>query len=214
MLHEGRPSAQLKEWTDRLAPVVAKAQAILSAADPAKLARRSGCDRHSDGSLRLAFFGQELAISAGEFVVSRADSGEPASSFTSSVVLTYLATADGTTPSGRWIGFRELPNGLFYADAFQGYSGARLVRELQGGVEAFRSAAEALGGQEVEIGDAGYAFPALPRVRLALAFWEGDEELAAQARVLFEDSAALYMPTDGLAILGSPLVGRLLKAAG
>jgi hypothetical protein len=31
--------------------------------------------------------------------------------------------------------------------------------------------------------------------------------------VLFEDTAAHYMSTDGLAILGSHLVGRILKAA-
>jgi hypothetical protein len=31
--------------------------------------------------------------------------------------------------------------------------------------------------------------------------------------VLFEDTAAHYMPTDGLAILGSQLVGRILKAS-
>jgi hypothetical protein len=44
-------------------------------------------------------------------------------------------------------------------------------------------------------------------------YWEGDEEFPSQARVLFEDTAARYMPTDGLAILGSQLVGRMLKAA-
>jgi hypothetical protein len=135
------------------------------------------------------------------------------SSFTQSLILTYLATADGTTPSSRWIGFRELPAGMFYVQAFQGYSGGRLVRGLKGGIEAFRRAAEALGGEPLEIGDAGYVFTVFPRVHVALVYWQGDEEFPSQARVLFEDTAAHYMPTDGLAILGSQLVGRLLKAA-
>jgi hypothetical protein len=59
----------------------------------------------------------------------------------------------------------------------------------------------------------GYAFTVLPRVHLALVYWCGDEEFPSQARVLFEDTSAHYMPTDGLAILGSQLVGRVLKAA-
>ena len=63
------------------------------------------------------------------------------------------------------------------------------------------------------MGDAGYTFTVLPRVHLALVYWEGDEEFPSQARVLFEDSTSHYLPTDGLAILGSQLVGKILKAA-
>jgi hypothetical protein len=65
----------------------------------------------------------------------------------------------------------------------------------------------------LEIGDAGYAFTVLPRVHLGLVYWEGDEEFPSQAQVLFEDTAAHYLPTDGLAILGSQLVDKVLKAA-
>jgi hypothetical protein len=101
---------------------------------------------------------------------------------------------------------------MFYVQAFEGYSGGRLVRELKGGIEAFSRAAESLGGEPLSIGGAGYTFTVLPRVRLGLAYWEGDEEFPSQARVLFEDTAAHYLPTDGLAILGSQLVGKILKA--
>jgi hypothetical protein len=70
-----------------------------------------------------------------------------------------------------------------------------------------------LGGEPLAIGDAGYTFTVFPRVHMALVYWEGDDEFPSQARVLFEDTSSHYMPTDGLAILGSQLVGRLLKAA-
>lgn len=213
MLQQGKPTPQLQEWFDRLAPVVEEAQAALSRIKPGKLALRSGCERDADGNFRLTFFWEEHVISADDFAVRRADTDKELSSFTQSLLLTYLVTADGTTPSSRWIGFRELPDGMFYVQAFQGYSGGRLARELPGGIEAFRRAAEALGGEPLAIGDAGYAFTVLPRVHLGLVYWEGDEEFPSQARVLFEDTAARYLPTDGLAILGSQLVGRLLKAA-
>jgi hypothetical protein len=136
------------------------------------------------------------------------------------MLLTYLAAADGTTPSRRWIGYRELPGGMFYAQAFEGYSGRRLARELAtltatGGSDlaALQRAGEALGHGTVAIGDAGFAFTVLPRIHLAVVFWEGDDEFPSQARVLFEDTASHYMTTDGLAILGSQLVDHLLKVA-
>ncbi len=220
MLQKGESTPQLKQWLDRLAPVVAGARATLREVTPGKLALRSGCTQDDDGSFRLTFFWTDYVISGGDFTVRRAGTDarglerSAPSSFTQSLILTYLATADGTTPSSRWIGFRELPAGMFYVQAFQGYSGGRLVRELKGGIAAFRRAAEALGGEPLEIGDAGYVFTVLPRVHMALVYWQGDEEFPSQARVLFEDTAAHYMPTDGLAILGSQLVGRILKAAG
>jgi len=213
VLQKGEPTPQLKQWLDRLAPVVEEARAALRHVKPGKLVLRSGCEQDGDGDFRLTFFWQEYVVSSHDFAVRRADTGEQPSSFTQSLILTYLATADGTTPSSRWVGFRELPDGMFYVQAFQGYTGGRLVRELQGGIEAFRHAAEALGDEPLVIGDAGYVFTVLPRVRLAVVYWQGDEDFPSQARVLFEDTAAHYLPTDGLAILGSQLVGRILKAA-
>lgn len=213
MLQQGKPTPQIQQWYDKLAPVVAQARETLRQVKPGKLALRSGCERDADGNLRLTFFWQEYVISGEDLTVRQANTGAEASSFFQSLILTYLVTADGTTPSSRWIGFRDLPDGMFYVQAFQGYTGGRLVRELNGGVETFRRAAEKLAGEPLEIGGAGYSFTILPRVHLALAYWEGDEEFPSQAQVLFEDTAAHYMCTDGLAVLGSQLVGRLLKAA-
>jgi len=213
MLQEGKVTPQLKEWIDRLAPVVEEAQTKLSDIKPSKLSLRSGCERDAAGDFHLIFLWQEYVVSGDDFTVRRADTGDEAPSFFQSLILTYLVTANGTTPSGRWIGFRELPDGMFYVQAFQGYTGVRLVRELDGGIAAFRHAADVLGGKPLEIGDAGYTFAVLPRVHMALVYWEGDEDFPSQARVLFEDTAAHYLPTDGLAILGSQLVGRLLKVA-
>ena len=213
MLQQGKPTPKIQEWYDKLAPVVQEARATLSRVKPGKLVLRSGCQQDAAGNFRLSFFWREYVISGDDFSVRRASTGEETGSFVQSIILTYLVTADGTTPSGHWIGFRELPEGMFYVQAFEGYSGKRLVRELPGGIETFRRAAESLGGEPLPLGGAGYTFTVLPRVRLGLAYWEGDEEFPSQARVLFEDSAAHYLPTDGLAILGSQLVGKILRAA-
>jgi hypothetical protein len=207
----------MQKWLDRLAPLAERAAAELTTIPPHKLLMRTGCQRDPGGDYRLGLLGREFRISQTTFTVIRADTGEEPSSFTKSLVLTYMVTADGTTPSDRWVGFRELPNGMFYVQAFQGYSGARLVRELAqaglGLVTAVRAVGPTLAGEPLGIGDAGYAFRVLPRVKMALACWEGDEEFPSQATVLFEDTAAHYLPTDGLAILGSQLVDRVLHSA-
>jgi hypothetical protein len=217
MLQQSKPTSKIQEWYDKLEPVVEEARETLKGIKPSKLILRSGCEQDQDGNYRLTFLWQEYVISNDDFVVHWADSDKEVPSFFQSLILTYLATANGTTPSGRWVSYRELPDGMFYAQAFQGYSGNRLLRELEGGIEAFRRAAETLGGEPLELGDAGYVFTILPRIHLVVVYWEGDEEFPlqfpSQAQVLFEDTATNYMSTDGLAILGSQLVGKILKTA-
>jgi len=51
----------------------------------------------------------------------------------------------------------------------------------------------------------------LPRIRLASILYPGDDEFPARASVLFDAAASHYMTTDGLALLGAGLVGRLIK---
>jgi hypothetical protein len=111
------------------------------------------------------------------------------------------------------MGFRELQNGLFYAQAFQGYSGDELVRQLNGNITALQQAGEKLQGAPLSIGEAGYAFQVLPRLKLAVVMWAGDDEFSSQAQVLFQESAPHYLVTEGLAIVGSLLIGQIVKAA-
>ena len=198
---------------DKLAPVVREAQAKLRQIDRKVVAERSGATLDRDGNLRVEYLRREYVIDHAEWTVRRVDDGTVPPSLIQSLILTYLYTSDGTPPIDRWLGFRELPNGLFYAQAFQGYTGAELVRDLNGDVETFKQASERLQGGALPIGDAGYVFPVLPRIKLAVIMWSGDGEFPAQAQVLFQETAPHYLITDGLAIVGSLLIGQIVKAA-
>jgi hypothetical protein len=204
---------QLQPPIDKLAPVVKEAQAKLRMTDRAEVAERSGATVDQDGNLRLEFLWRTYVIDQTEWTIKRADDGSTPISLIQSLILTYLYMADGMPPIDRWVGFRELPNGLFYAQAFQGYTGVELIRDLGGDAAAFKRASEKLQGAALAIGDAGYAFQVLPRLKLAVIMWAGDDEFPAQAQVLFQESAPHYLITDGLAILGSLVVGQIVKAA-
>ena len=209
----GRP-AELQRWHDRLEPLVAKARKRLMGVEPSELAERSGCTRDPDGYLRLTYLWQQYTIDLPDLIVRQSDTGQEPTPFVQALLLTYLDAADGTAPSGRWIAYRDLPGGMFYAQAFHGYAETHLVRELgKGGLEAFCLAAERLEGRRIEIGNAGYAFRILPRVDLAAVYWLGDEDFPSQASILFEDRATHYVTTDGLAVLGSRLTDALIEAA-
>jgi hypothetical protein len=130
-------------------------------------------------------------------------------------MLHYLLTADGTPPAGAWSAYRELPDGLFYAASFAHRAEQPLARAFAAsaaGLDAFRTAARAAGGDALTLGDASFRFTALPRVDVAVLVWAGDDEEPGEARVLFDASAGHYLPAEDLAGLGGQLAHRLVAA--
>jgi hypothetical protein len=166
-----------------------------------------------DSHFLCEYWGQTVIISWPD-LVAQDTHGEPCSTFDTAMLLYYLHEADGASLSDRWIGFRELPDGAFYNQAFQGYSGDRIARLFTDQFESFVAAAQYLGGWRLPaLAEYAFAFHPLPRIRLAIALWPGDDEFPSRASVLFDASASHYMTTDGLALLGAGLARRLERQA-
>jgi hypothetical protein len=210
MLRDGQKQLEVDRWVDKLAPKVAQLRETLRQISPQELARRSGATLRGE-RLHLPMLFQPYEVDVASFVVSK-PGGQELPSFFQSLILAYLETADGAPAAGRWISFRELPNGGFYHRAFQGYAPDRLTKRWKLDIEGFAAACRALQGTQLELGDAGFVFRVLPRVDIAAVYWLGDEDFPSRASVLFDANAHHYMVTDGLAILGSQLVGKILAA--
>lgn len=186
--------------------------------NPRSLALRSGTKLAFEDDriigLELPLWDSFYRVVWPEAQVINVASGQPCSPHVSAILLYYLSTADGTPLTGRWIGFRDLPDGIFYSRAFQGYSGDELVRHFGDDLQAFCQAAERAGGTPLPLGDAGFSFTALPRVSLAIVYWLGEEDIPSKAQVLFDQAASHYLPTDVLAIVGAQLIHRIIRAGG
>jgi len=202
---------------DTLLPFIKQARAELKEADPVVLATRSGAQHKrvdkERGELRLTLWGRGHLVIYPDFIAYEEESGEICSSWRQALFLHYLRRADGRPLADRWVSLREIEGGEFYHRASQGYSGDRLAKHFGNDVEAFRWAAERAGGERRELGDAAYSFLALPRLPLAVVYWQGDEEFSPTAQVLFDASAGHYLPVDLLSVLGSQLCDRIIKAA-
>ena len=164
--------------------------------------------------IQLTYWGTGVGISWPDLKACKLADRSECSVYDAGMLLYYLREADGTPIADRWIGYRELPGGNFYSQAFQGYTGDRLSRSYGEKPEAFARAAHNLDGiQLTGLPGMAYAFLPLPRIRLAAILYPGDEEFAARASVLFDAAASHYMTTDGLALLGAGLVGRLITVS-
>jgi hypothetical protein len=217
---ELQPQDSMQHWAGSMEAQMAGQRQRLRARVPQQVAENSGATwtptGPEDGTLSLAFFQRPLSVQVPDYRVLDPDGAE-APTMVQGLVTTYLLMATGAPRAGEWVAFRDLPDGAFYHQAFTGYTGGLLSRTVGNDLDAFdRGARAAGGGRLAAFGDATYEFQALPRIWLAVTYWLGDEEdgFPPQSRVLFDRAASQYMIIDGLAIIGSQLIRRILSQAG
>jgi len=182
---------------------------ILNNNDPKGMAFRCGMDYFNEeefAGFKFSFFDTTLKVSYPEMVITNAETCETLKLSSQALIFYHMVTSDGSPFIGKWISFAELPEGKFYNQAFQGYSGDELAGFLGNDVTRFTSGSLKIGGTTLSFGDAAFQFMALPRVPIAVVFWKGDEEFHSNCKVLFDGSVGHYLPTDACAVLGSMLV--------
>ncbi len=202
---------------ERVALVLARQR--LAELSPREVAFRSGTRFEpasagdEEGTFYVPLLGRLYAVAFPSGEVTPLYGGPEPGPAVALLVLHYLAHADGLPMADRWASFRELPDGLVYDRAVRARVEPSLVATFGDQLKRLDRAAREVGGVPITVGDAAYAFDALPRVRLAVALYLGDEELPTAARLLYDAAAGHYLPTEDLAVLGGMLVGRLLAGA-
>lgn len=182
----------------------------LRAKDPEEIAKKSGA-QFREGEISVKLFDEQFLVKIPEFEVNQpSDSNEE---HLKGLVLNYLSLAGYTSGAGEWIAFREIPHGDFYSSNFKKNTETQLTRNFQNDRKKFERVAEKLGGEGIDIGDAGFAFQALPRFKIALVFWSGGDEFQDKINVLFEEPAVECLTTEGLSLVGKEFCNRFIQEA-
>lgn len=143
--------------------------------------------------------------------VVRAASGEDPTVWVKIFLLIYLTRATGRPEGGTWVSYRDLPNTASKAKSFDDCT-ARVAAEFAGHPERLERAVLSLGGVPVESSsaDRAYRLQVLPRVPVALLFWDKDEEFPARVLFLLDGRVLDYLDQEALVFLAEALAGRLL----
>ena len=182
----------------------------LARRDPADLAAKAGADLVA-GGLEMWVWETAVLITTSDFIAYNQETGKVLDPMMQALVAYYLWTSDGTPPAGTWIAFTELPDGRFYTQAFQTYTGQELAEYFGNDVTRFRETAVALGSQAVPFADAAFRFQVFAHVPLLVVCWQGDEDFPPSYKILFDAHTSHHLPTDACAIIGSMVTSRLLK---
>jgi len=127
------------------------------------------------------------------------------------LVLHYLAQAKGTAAAGNLITYRDLPGGVVYFPTFSKRTTDQLTRHFGNEPELLVKASKALGGTEIDMGDAGVVIYGFPRTPITIILWIGDEELPAQLNILFDANITDYLESEDVTVLCEVLTWKLVR---
>jgi hypothetical protein len=211
-----RPGMPLDRKPDHLHARLEELRAALRSQSPAEIAARTGAVftplELDCGDFSLLVWDQEMVVSFPELAIRSVSTEQGCGPAIQALVLYYFLSANGMPLTGRYISYSELPDGRFYSQAFQGYTGYELARRFGNEPEALLNAAVKIGGIPHSLGDASFLFQVLPHVMLLVVYWQGDDDFPANCQILFDAAAATQLPTDACAIAGSMLTRRLLSS--
>ncbi|CQR73865.1 hypothetical protein SOV_33660 [Sporomusa ovata DSM 2662] len=114
----------------------------------------------------------------------------------------------------KWVSLKEIPNGgmLFYP-AFHEECIVGLTKAFGHRPAFLLECAKQLAGQPASFGDASAVFEVFPKIPLCVVVWQGDEEVAANATILFDPSIEHFLHTESIIGAGGYLAKRLIKLA-
>ncbi len=160
--------------------------------------------------LKFPFFGQPLKIFKDRVHYPQAVHPNP---WDAIFLYNYIASQGKKPLTGQWITYQSLPNSVSKVKTLE-----RLQREFggrfSGRLPELRERSARLKAEPASLGeDADFTaiFWPLPRVPVALLFWDADleEDFPAEARFLFDSTVSDYLDLESLLFLVEGLIHRL-----
>ena len=157
----------------------------------------------------VTLLGRPFAIAHPDYAIRALDGGNvpplPAQTF----LLRYLLESRQVSWGGTWKTFREMPWGEMYIKPYTGRVLTRAAFTFGTRIQAFRTACEKMGAIPLPHGDAGYQFDFIGGYQMQILVWEGDEEFAPNAQVLYSDNFADGFAAEDRVVAGDILISTV-----
>lgn len=122
------------------------------------------------------------------------------------LLLRYLVDGVGMISTGALLSYHDLPWGEVYYRQFYGRCILRLAKTYGNQLHKFTAIMQGMHGCEKKYGDAAYEFELLNGLNLCFILWEGDEEFAPSAQILFSDNFPAAFSAEDVAYVGDIVI--------
>ena len=167
--------------------------------DGVKTAQRASC-RYVEKPARysITFLNREYVVSLQDKEVFSEKDSRTAGYIEELCILAYLINAKDIPIANKLSKAEALPGGQFFFRGLHKLDTEKIEKAFGNHPEWLYEVMDKFGGKRFEFGDASIELDVLPRVPMTVVIWKGDEEFAARASILFDETAAEQMPLDAL----------------
>jgi hypothetical protein len=162
---------------------------------------RTGFIALAEGQLAFRFLNEDMLVDIGRGCLMRSINGlwQPTEDrLLELATVLYLINVQDVYPLGRDIvGPKDLKEGHFFQGPHE-LKIAPLLERFGRDAAGFRDAAQRLGGEPVDMAEAGFRLKPFPRIHLYYLLWEGDDEFPPRLSVLFDRSIENVLAGDAI----------------
>ncbi|MHC4574164.1 MAG: DUF3786 domain-containing protein [Planctomycetota bacterium] len=177
-------------------------------------ARRVGCRYEGEpGRYVVRLLRTEYVVDLSARRVVSAEDGSEAGYGEEVCILAYLINAKDLAVADKLAPGESLPGGQFFFRGPHKLPTEKLEEAFGESPEGLYRIADKFGARRREFGDASVQLYVLPRVPMTIVVWRADEEFAARASLLFDETAAEQLPLDALWMAAHLAVKALVEAA-
>ena len=177
--------------------------------EPVSVVERLKTVKWENGEFTLTLLGREFAIAHPDYAIRALDGGNLPPLQVQTFLLRYLLESKDVSWGGQWKTFREMPWGEMYIKPYTGRVLTRAAFTFGTRVATFKAAAEKMGAEAVNHGDAGYRFDLIGDYQMQILVWEGDEEFPPNAQILYSDNFADGFAAEDRVVAGDILISTI-----
>ena len=125
------------------------------------------------------------------------------------LLIRFLLEGQSAPATEKFLTYREMPWGDVYLKPFTGRCLTRAAFTFGTRVAKFRAACEKMGAQALEHGDAGFQLELLPGYAMQIMVWEGDDEFAPTAQILYSGNFETGFAAEDRVVAGDILISAI-----
>lgn len=175
-----------------------------------------GLPGYNENNLPITYFGVNYEINRVDARIHNLENPQEEVDFYTQSAIYHLFYFSKEAPrnSGNFIPLHELRGAAPFSPAFKKSTLMPFAKTFEGKTDQLIDAAEKLGFERLPNSDAGFQAMAFGCMPIRFLFWDGDEELPAQATILFDEKITDFTHEETVIGIGGDLVNRLFSAAG
>jgi hypothetical protein len=177
-----------------------------------EVARRCGATLNGR-RLILPFFGRRVEVRLAEEPGCEVEVSPQDLPLAEKILILHYLSSTGNQPRREeLVSFKQLPGASFYEPTYRRRGPERIAGRFGSDPDLFRKACNSLGWPAAGLGDESCSLPIFPRLQAIVVLHRGDEELPAEANLLFNNAIGGFLPLEDVAVLAGLIANRLVKA--